>query len=293
MAIDVDNSTLPVDNALSSPASEGAGEFRALKAKVNALFLNTGIAATLPRLIDTNNMGVNSVITDGSDADLYGSKYTVTRNVSKVRDTFGLYGFSVLANNINVGTKQISGMGAIVQTGTGCTFGFVFGLSTAIYQQTHTHAATISGVFIVFADRLTVGVAAPGGIGGNQYNKGATAVLIDAFPRSSTGEFCGWKNGIVFTSTSMDQDINGSGYCIDFSALTYRGGTDPANAFWASSVLRMAAYQSIIWEAGNNVRTYYDASTGRWTLSSAGVKKFEVDITTGTLYSAGVAVTVP
>lgn len=293
MAIDVDNSTLPVDNALSSPASEGAGEFRVLKAKVNSLYLNTGIAATLPRLIDTNNMGLNSVISDGSDSDLYGSKYSVTRTVSKVRDTFGLYGQSVLANNINVGGKQIAGMGAVVQTGTLCTFAFMFGLSTALFQQTHNSNATIAGVFITFANRLTSGVAAPSGIGSNQYNRNTVAILIDSFPRSSSGEFCGWKNGIVFSATSMDNDFSGAGFCIDFSAMTYRGGFDPAAAFWASAQIKFTNFQSIIWDSTNAIRTYFDSNSGRWTLSNAGIKKFEIDVLTGTIYCAGVAVTVP
>src|SRR5690349_9364901 len=101
MTVNVDDATIPVDNSLTSPASEGAGEFRALKAKVNAAWLSSGIGATVPSLIDTNNKGFNSLISDGSNNDLYGGKYVVTRTAGAVKDTFGLYGSSILQNAVN------------------------------------------------------------------------------------------------------------------------------------------------------------------------------------------------
>lgn len=294
MTVNVDDSTLPLDNSLSSPASEGAGEFRALKAKINALYLNSGIAATIPCLIDTNNKGLNTVISDGSDADLYGSKYTVTRTVSKLRSTFGVYGASILQNNINVGGGgQIAGMGAVVQTGTTCVFGFMFGLSAALYNQTHNNNGTMAGIFITFANRLTAGAAAPSGIGTNWYNKGATGILIDAFPRSSSGEFCGWKTGIMFTANSMDADTTGAGSCIDFSNITYLGGFNPFTAFRMKSVIRMTNFQCIMWDSLNQVCTYFDSNSGRWTLANNGNKRFEIDVVTGQPYANGVAITVP
>lgn len=294
MAIDVNDATLPLDNSLSSPASEGAGEFRALKAKINAMFLSTGIGVDYTKLITTNNEGLFFNISDGSLNDLYGSKSRVTRTASAAtKNTHGFYSETILANGINVSSGQVNGISAVVQSGTNCIFSFIFGASVALYNQTHNNNASVFGVFVVFANRLTAGLAAPSGLGTNWYNRNATAMYIDSFPRSSAGEYCGWKTGIAFSPNSMDRDITAPGFCIDFSAINFIGGTDPLVAYRMKAAIKLNNYMGIIWDNTENIITYFDSTTGRLTFSNTGVKCFEFDMVTKIIYCNGVAVTVP
>jgi hypothetical protein len=292
MTVLVDDATHPDDNSLTYPASEGAGELRALKAKINSAFLNTGVGATFPFLINMNGKGWNVDLIDNSAADNYASKFKMQRTANAVnKSSYGVWAEGILANNISITTGTLAGLASVSTVGTGCTVGFVYALNSVIYQQTHNLNATIAGFYILFSDRFTAGVAAPGGLGSNSYNRGATAVLIDAFPRSSSGEYCGWVTGIKFTGGSMDRDIVGPGYCIDFSAITLQAVTgNPRTTYNMKAVIKMSHMMGIIWESGDNVITYYDNVTGRWTLSNGVTKRFEVDVNTGALYRSGVLV---
>src|SRR5258706_4129038 len=112
MTVLVDDGTVPVDNNLSSPASEGAGELRALKLKINALFLNTKVDFTWPKLIDVAR-GFNFDIADGSIQDLQTSKFRVTRNANAAaKNTWGFTAESALANGVSVTTGFVGGMTA-------------------------------------------------------------------------------------------------------------------------------------------------------------------------------------
>jgi hypothetical protein len=289
MAVDVDDGTLPLDNSGSSPASEGAGEFRALKTKVKNLYLNSGIDATITKLIDTNNRGLNVNISDGSVVDLYGGKQSITRTANAAaKATYGIWAQAVLNNSINVGAGIVQGAVSVAQTGTGCTFGFLIGFGTTLYQQTHNANASIFGYLLVYANRLTAVSAAPGGLGSNQYNRGAVGIYIDSFARSSSGEFCGWRTGIKFSATSMDADVDGKGYCIDMSLLAYQGTFDPLTAYRCKGAIRLNNFLAIVWDSVEWIRTYFDSNSGRWTLENNGVKRFEIDVATGQVYKNGV-----
>lgn len=292
MAVDVNDPLLPVDNALSSPASEGAAELRALKAKINNLFLSTGVDLSFAGLIDTNNKGIHAVISQASATDLYSSRFKITRTANAVaKHTYGVYAESELSNSVSVTTGTINALAAVTKIGTACVVGAVYSLNSIIYQQSHLFAGSpLCSLYLVFANRLTAGVAAPSGLGSNQYNKGATAILIDSFPRSSSGEYCGWKNGIVFTANAIDRDHVGQGYGIDFSAVTYLGAGPWSSAYNMKGAIKMREYQAIIWSSNDLIAQYMDPVTGRMVFTNALVPKFEIDMNTGAIYRAGVIV---
>lgn len=290
MAVAVDDATKPVDNdSVNSPAAEGAGEFRALKGKLNSAFLNTGVDATFSGLIDTNTRGWNVQRTNAAGSIQYASRFVYARS-GGVFDTYGIWGEASINDGVSAAGKVVSGVSSVTKIGTGSNVGFVYGFTSIIYQQNVGFAGSCFGIQVVFADRLTSGIAAPGGLGANAYNKNAAAMFIDSFPRSSAGEFCGWKNGILFSAGAMDNDNAGAGYCFDCSALTYRGGTDPFAAYWARAAIHMREFQGIVFDLAGGIIQYMDAVTGRLTFSNGPAKKFEIDMNTGAIYRAGVIV---
>jgi len=292
MTVLVDDPTHPDDNSLTYPASEGAAEFRALKAKLNSAYLNTGVGLSFSYLIDTNGKGWNVNLTDNSAQDVHASKFKITRSANAAgKSSFGVWAEGILANGVSVTTGTVAGLASVTTIGTGCTVSAIYCLNSIIYQQTHNLNANIVGFNVAFADRLSPGVAAPGGLGSNSYNRNAIAMVIDSFARSSSGEYCGWKNGIVFTATSMDRDVVGAGYCIDFTATTFIGPTgNPRTSYRMIAPIRLGLMQGIIWEAGDNVITFYDNVNGRWVLANGLNKRFEIDVNTGVGYRNGVAV---
>jgi hypothetical protein len=288
MAVDVDNATLPVDNSLTSPASEGAGEFRALKAKVNQLFLNSGVAATYPGLIDTANKGVNVAISDGSNITLQSSRFKVTRTASQPKDTLGMYSESVLANGVTTPANILSAFYSITDAGTGATFGGMYCLNSLVRQQNNNQTGQALGIYVVFTNRSAPGVAAASGLGANKYNVGAIALGIDSYARSSSGEYCGWKTGIKFLATSMDRDFNGGGYCIDMSGLTKVVTADPRTTYQCKGGIRLGNMLSVVYDDAEDVMMYYDPATTRMTIRYQNVLVWAVDILTGSVYKNNV-----
>lgn len=290
MAVLVDDATKPVDNdSVNSPAAEGAGEFRALKGKFNAFFLNTGVDATFSGLIDTNTRGLNVSRTNGAASIQYASRFVYARS-GGVFDTYGLWGEASINDGVSAAAKVVAGVSSVTKIGTGSNVGFVYGFTSIIYQQNVGFVGVTFGLQVIFANRLSQGIAAPGGLGANRYNSNSAAMLIDAFSRSSAGEFCGWKNGIVFSANSMDNDIAGPGYGIDFSAITYQGGADPYLAYHMKGAIKLRQLQGIIWASDDSIITFMDPISGRWTLAQGANKRFEVDVNTGALYRNGVLV---
>src|SRR6185369_11004948 len=175
MAVLVDDATHPLDSDVADPASQGAGELRALKAKVNGLYLNTGISATQAHLVDLAK-GTNAVLSTAAATDAYGGQWQITRTANAVgKNTFGGNIRAILANNIQCANLQ--GFNIEAQTGTGCTVTAMWPVGALLTQQSVALNATVAGVSIIYANRITPGNAAPGGLGVNQYNKGASAIL--------------------------------------------------------------------------------------------------------------------
>lgn len=290
MAVNVDDGTLPVDNSLSSPAFEGAGEFRALKTKLNKLFLNSGVGATYGGLIDSNNMGLNVAISDASNSVLQSSRFKVTRTASQPKDTLGMYSESVLANNVTCPANILSAFYAITTANPGATFLGMYSLNSQVVQQNHNCVGTIVGLYVFFADRTSSGIAAPGGIGSNRYNIGAVGLMFDSYARSSSGEYCGWKTGIKFQPTSMDRDLGGPGYCIDISGLNRALTNDPRTSYNCKGAIRLADRLAVMWDDAEDVMTYFDSNTGRWTVRYQNNLIFEIAVATGNVYKNGVQV---
>jgi hypothetical protein len=289
MAVDVNDATKPLDNNAANPASEGAGELRALKDKINKLYSSLGVDATWPKLIDTAR-GFNFDISDASIADLQTSKFKITRTANAAgKNTWGMFAEVALSNNVSVTTGFIGALSAYATIGTGCTFTAAYALNVGIYQQSATNpTGQCLGIFVNFANRLTVGAAAPGGVGANQYNNSSIGIFIGAFPRSSSGEYCGWKTGIKFATDSMDRDINGPGYCIDLSAIRVVGSVDPMLNFPMKAGIKLAHMMGIIWDTADTIISYYDNNTNRFTLRSGVTERWGVDMTNGSVYKNAV-----
>lgn len=280
MAVDVNDAALPLDNNATSPASEGAAEFRALKAKINALWVTGGVDATFPKLINVSR-GFNFDVIDGTVVDLQASKFKITRNVNAAtKNTQAFTAEAALANGVTVTTGFVSGITAFTTIGTGCVFGACYALNAGVFQQTHNNATgLVVGLYLQFANRLTGGIAAPGGLGANQYNNAATAMLIDSFPRSSSGEYCGWKTGIKFTAASMDRDLTALGYCIDMSLV------DPTRIV---AGLKLASNIGIAWDAADSNLMYFDSVSARMHIKCGGTIRWSLDVATGQIYKNGV-----
>lgn len=286
MAVDVDDATHPLDADAADLASSGAAEFRALKAKVKSLYLNTKVGITQAHLIDTEK-GINAIISSAVAADLFGGASIITRTANAIgKNLYGFLAQGILGNNVSQAT--LNGLNVEARIGTGCTVVFASPIGALLTQQSHNLNATIAGVTIVFADRISTGIAAPGGLGNNWYNRHSSAILIDSFVRSSAGEYCGWKTGILFTAPSMDRDIDGPGYCIDFSNITYLGGTDPNTAYAMKGVIKMREMQAIRFDITELSALYIDPSNGRLTFSWGGIKRWEMDVNNGDVYKNGV-----
>lgn len=289
MTVDVDNATLPVDNSLSSPASEGAGELRALKAKLNQLYLNAGVAATYPGLIDCVK-GLNVGISDGSNIVLQSGRFKIIRTASQPKDTLGMYSESVLNNNVTTPANIISAFYAITTANPGATFQGMYSLNSLVQQMNHAGSGAVIGLNVFFANRTSPGIAAPGGLGANRYNQASFAMVIDSYDRSTAGEYSGWKTGIKFTSTSLDQDWTGSGYAIDISGLNRSLTADPLTSYRAKAAIRLSNMLSIVWDDVESVTTFYDPASQCWTMRCGVNNLFAVSVVDGKIYRNGVFV---
>jgi hypothetical protein len=83
----------------------------------------------------------------------------------------------------------------------------VIGGEIAVVSRNPNSANAVKwGMPLIFFNRFG-GTSAPveAGLGDNSYNEGSKALLIQALPRSSVGEFSGWQTGIYFDRTSLDR----------------------------------------------------------------------------------------
>jgi hypothetical protein len=287
MAVDVDDPVHPKDSDVADPASQGAGELRAVKGKVNSLFLNTAVGATQAHLIDVAK-GINSVLTSAVVADLFGGASIFTRTASAAgKNTYGYLIRGVLNNGVTC--ANLNGLNVEARTGTGCTVTAAYAMGVLLTQQSVALNATLAGLAIVFANRLTAGAASPSGLGANSYNRNAAAILIDSFARSSDGEYCGWKTGMLFTANAIDRDVtDNKSSCINTQSITYLGGTDPDTAYPVRRILAMRENQAICFDLNWFSAFYVDSGTGRLTFSWGGNKRWEMDVNNGQVYKNGV-----
>lgn len=290
--VDPDDQTKPTDaDAILYPASSGAGEFRALKNKVNALFKAISVNADGEFLLTTNNTGIYSKVTanpSNNAAILYGFASNVVRT-GKDNHTVGGQFSAYAGPGIVLAAGQIFGVvsQAISDPTTPAVLvGAEFAVCN-LYHNTGTQA--LWGCNIVFKDRGDGAATPVGGLGANRYNVNSKAIVLSAQPRGTAGEFCGWNTGIFFDATAMDSSALGLGHAIDTASIPYLGGADPATAYKCSSILRMRAMQSIIFDDSSTaVRIYFDPFASRIKITNGGVERWGVDVGTGQVYKNGV-----
>lgn len=304
LAPDPDDSTKPTDNsAANHPVSFGAAEFRALKDKVNQLFLLTGVDAPsgpdpTEKLVTTNGVGIlTNVQHNPVDAAtiLYGFA-TVVDRTGKDNHTVAVMATAIASNN-NVLTGDRGTFGIVTQAicQNGSLSNLIGGELAVANLNGNKGSEALWGLNLVFKDRGDGDLTPAGGLSANRYNLNSVAIQIDSQQRGTAGEFCGWSQGIVFSEWSMDAALPGvRGYCLDTYALHYDGGVNPDTAFRVDAVIRMRSLQSILWYDGvNKVKMFFDPSVGRfkWTLN--GIEKFSFDIGSGVPYVLGAPMIVP
>jgi hypothetical protein len=286
--IDADDSTKPLDDdAVDYPASQGAGEFRALKAKINEAFLLSGVGANSEFMITMNGKSWYSSVTGTPAviAAMYGHSSNITRT-GGTQSTVGAQFQAFLANGV-AGTDGVFGViGSAIHGDTGSS-GPLTGMIAQIYARDHNNVAALHGLTVGFGNRLA---ATPtSGLGNNKYNNNSQAIYITSLQRSVDGEYCGWSNGIVFDEYSMDQKFGGiRGACIDTYALHYDAGGLPSTDYRVDAALRMAIGQSILWDtAGGKYRitggTIYGPMIAFWQNDTI---RFGVTMNTGAVFVA-------
>lgn len=168
-------------------------------------------------------------------------------------------------------------------------------LRAVIVSQTSATSNAKTGLNIVFADRPDGTPNTVNGISTNAYNWNAAAIRIDSQAPSTNGEYCGWRAGIHFAEYSLDRDIDGTAIGIDFASLHYLGTPDPLLAYKMTAAIRMAPWQSILWNAdaslpgnptdpGSPVRTYYDSTVGWLRTTNTGVNVHSISAITGDVF---------
>jgi hypothetical protein len=298
-AVNADDITKPLDDdVVDYPASMGAAEFRALKAKLNNMFLLTGVdqEPDASKLITLNGRGLYANFTDNPSSDvkiLYGFASNVRRSGHDNHTVGGQFS-AYLENNLTLSVGQTFGVVANAIAGATNSISGLVGIEVSAIQQNNNNNSNSVGIDIVFADRIGA-AAAPGGLGSNKYNNKSVAVNISSQTRSTSGEFCGWNTGIKFNEYCMDLAVNGGtqrGYAIDFFPLHYDGGLDPATAFRVDAVIRMRTLQTLLWDdnAGGKTRVgfLYPGGVAKFCITQNGVERWSVDVNTGQVYKNGI-----
>lgn len=292
-AVNADDATKPLDNDLVNyPASMGAAEFRALKAKVNAVFLATGINKPGQEyLVELNGTGlyskysVNPALTT---TILYGFASDVTRT-GKDQHTVGGQFSAYLGPGLNLAAGEVFGVvSQAISNSTSVATLVAAEFAVGNFYPNITTQGLI-GVDIVFKDRMDVETTPAAGLGANRYNVNAVAIQVSAQARGTAGEYCGWNTAMKFTEFSMDLAAGVRGYGIDFKALHYDGGGDPGTAYRVDAVIRMRALQSIILDDSgtDKLRFYFDPFSGRIVFTTGGAERWGLDVATGQVYKNG------
>lgn len=239
-----DDATNPLD---STPASTAAAEFRALKTKINKLFLNSSFD-------DVNNTvgilrGINAINVGAPVDTLIGIVAAVNRS-GGVNSVIAANASAVLANNVTLDvTAALVGLNVEAWTSEVASIASsVYGMSgiktTVVQQNEDGQAGWVKGIESRFQDRSTAGDGNPvlAGLGSNNYNKLSTAFYVTSQRRSSAGERCGWSVGMRFEDYSLDADNDvDSPQAIDFTGLGLCASVrEPSHFNFSGLVLQIA-----------------------------------------------------
>lgn len=205
--------------------SSAAAEFRALKGKLNSLFLSSAIDTDQNCINSTKAFATDNTGGDGSEL-LQGIRGATSRTGGTGSVVAGYFS-AVLADSVT----QSSGAavrGLLVEAFTGstdsvCGTSGISGAAILVVQRNNAGQDAAIGALIKFQDRTSAldGGAVVGGIEDDKFNLNSMAVLIQSQRRSTEGEKCGWARGIVFDSYSLDEDDNTTAHpaAIDFEGL--------------------------------------------------------------------------
>lgn len=301
MPVSADDVSRPVDNdATSDPAAQGAAELRAIKTKLNNIFLNAGIDADGPKLITMNGQrgyyNKYSLTPADNTVILYGWACDVYRTGADNHTVGGQFNARLQAGTIGGG---VWGIATEAWSYPASSPGILVGAELSTIQQNAAYAGSGSlGLYLTFKNRPDGAAAPTSGIGANRYNKGATAISIASQPRGTSGEYCGWNKGIYFDTYSMDLDNGAAGSTFDASQLFFTGSHDPRTAYRIDSVVRMRDFQSILWtDLGSpegKTRIFRNPDNARLvvTQESGGsvVERFGIDLGNGNIYKNGILV---
>lgn len=268
------------------PYTLGGAVFTTPKlATMNAINMNAGWYVQYSTALASLVQGLSAFITRTAGAD---PNFTVGAMIS----THSANG--VTASNFGVVSEAVNDPGGASN---------LVGNESCAGNQTNNCLMAKTAYYAVFKDRGDGVATVVQGLGANEYNLGALAYGIYSQPRSTAGEFCGFRRGIYFDPDGIDADVNGGGIGIDFAKVRYYGGGNPLTAYRMTAAIRMRDFQSILWNAdptlpndptepaANAVRQLFDSNLGRIIISNAGFEKFGIDVSTGDIYKAGVIVT--
>lgn len=87
--------------------------------------------------------------------------------------------------------------------------GHVIGAEIDVYSRNGNATDSAKwGINLIFFNRATGTFGnAESGLGGNRYNDGAKAMVIEAQQRSPVGEYSGWQTGFYFGKTALDRTV--------------------------------------------------------------------------------------
>lgn len=140
----------------------------------------------------------------------------------------------------------------------------------SVISQYHANIAAVVGCNIVFKNRSDAryaGVPLHGVVGSNGYNRYSIGLQFDSQPRSSLGEYCGFRIGIFFGENSIDRTADGLGTVIDMSQVP--------SARLQSGIF-MGDNQIIHMDSTRQLGIKYDSGTSRWGLYISGTETFAV-----------------
>jgi len=277
-----DDASAPLEAVLAGTAAE---EFRAFKTKVNNFFLASGYFAPLQQQNIEAGMILN--ISPAAQTDpriLYGIAATVQRNdIAVTVDNPG--GVRAVAAQLNAVlgpgldglATNISVFGIATEAWTHFTapsHATLIGAEHSVISQYNANQMPLVGENLTFKNRpdtLYAGAVVQG-LGADKYNADSRALQINAQPRSTAGERCGWGRGIVAFTEAFDEyydtlagvykkpvfldarELSGPNTFNPWTAQNLPGGKQGI-----TSVVAMAEYQSITYDRAQFLRTYCDS----------------------------------
>ena len=232
-----DNGLAPLDTDFASTA---AAEFRALKTKVNTLFLQSEFSVPANSNLTHNGIAVFNIGGDPTNTqDLVGVLSLASRTIGS-ESTIGFYASVSISDNITTDESQ-GGMvyGALLEANTSVVNSIaneLHGCCIFTVNRNNNGQNVIAGLCVNFANRDAslgdTGSSVIGGIGNNRYNHQAVGLILRSQERSSAGEHCGWRDGIRFENYSLDADDEQPTPCgIDFTGISVTHAEGDANGF--------------------------------------------------------------